>query len=407
MRFLFVHNCFPGQFRRLAPYFASLGHDVRFLSRRSEWHSPDLNNIHSYNYSLHRPNSGHWQHPYLRRFESFVIEGQGVYRKCIEFKTTGWLPDIVISHAGFGNGLYLRDVFPDSRHVTLFEWYYNSIGSDVDFLDRGTPVNQSDEGPRVRTLNASILLELAACDLAVVPTHWQKSQFPLRFQHLFTVIHEGIDASRLNTLRCSTCPDLDFLPNDALLLTYVSRGFEPYRGFPQVMEAIVILQSIFPNLHAAILGSDVVAYGGSRDDGRTWGEWAKSDLSLDPLRTHWLGSTDSALYELVLSRSDLHLYFTVPFILSWSFLEAMAIGCAIVASDTSPVTEVASHDKEALLVDFFDVEAIVSSSVAILTDQALSSRLRLNSIVRSAFYDFSVGSKHWEEAIGLDAVRGV
>ena len=82
------------------------------------------------------------------------------------------------------------------------------------------------------------------------------------------------------------------------------------------------------NLHVLIVGSDVVAYGGSRSDGRSWGAWAKEEIALDPKRTHWLGALQTEEYHDVLAISDVHLYLTVPFVLSWSLLEAMAAGCA-------------------------------------------------------------------------------
>ena len=61
-------------------------------------------------------------------------------------------------------------------------------------------------------------------------------------------------------------------------------------------------------------------------------------------------------YQRVLACSDVHLYLTVPFVLSWSLLEAMAAGCCIVASDTAPVREVLTDGTTGVLVDFFSPE---------------------------------------------------
>ena len=144
------------------------------------------------------------------------------------------------------------------------------------------------------------------------------------------------------------------------MLTYVSRGFEEYRGFPQAMKTIAILQSLRPNLHALIVGSDLVAYGSGRGDQRSWGEWARSDLPLDSARTHWMGPLQTKEYHAVLAWSDVHLYFTVPFVLSWSLIEAMAARCCIVGSATPPVEELLQEGYSARLVDFFDSSAQAS-----------------------------------------------
>ena len=156
------------------------------------------------------------------------------------------------------------------------------------------------------------------------------------------------------------------------VLTYVSRGFEEYRGFPQAMQAIALLQAQRPHLHVLIVGSDVVAYGGSRSDGRSWGAWAKEDIALDPHRTHWLGALQTEEYHDVLAFSDVHLYLTVPFVLSWSLLEAMAAGCALVCSATAPVEEVLEHNSSALLVDFFSPSAQAEALARLLDNPDLA-----------------------------------
>ena len=73
-------------------------------------------------------------HPYLRRFEACVLEGQAVFRACQQLREEGWIPDWILNHVGFGNGLYLSDAFPEAKRIGLFEWYYRSVGADVDFL---------------------------------------------------------------------------------------------------------------------------------------------------------------------------------------------------------------------------------------------------------------------------------
>ena len=395
MRILFSHNNFPAQFRRLAPALAEQGHDVVFLAQNREWHAPPTAGVRLKEYTIHRQGGGEALHPYLRRFESCVLQGQAVYRACEQLKQEDWEPDWVINHVGFGNGLYLSDAFPGARRIGLFEWYYNACGADVDFLRRA-PL-EPDRALRLRTWNAQTLLEIADCDYGVVPTNWQLNQFPPHLRSRLHVIHEGIDVDNLALLKTTPRNRPSCLPNDPELevLTYVSRGFEEYRGFPQAMQAISLLQAQRPKLHVLIVGSDVVAYGGSRSDGRSWGAWAKEDICLDPQRTHWMGALQTEEYHDVLAISDVHLYLTVPFVLSWSLLEAMAAGCALVCSATPPVEEVLTHQGSAVLVDFFSPHDQAEAIALLLDDSDLRSSLAAEAKKRASVYQSSDGLKAW------------
>ena len=395
MRILFSHNNFPAQFRRLAPALAEQGHDIVFLAQNREWHAPPPAGVRLKDYTTHRRGGGEALHPYLRRFESCVLHGQAVYRACEQLSQEGWEPDWIINHVGFGNGLYLSDAFPRARRIGLFEWYYNATGADVDFLRRG-PL-EPDRALRLRTWNAQTLLEMADCDFGVVPTQWQLDQFPHHLRSRLRVIHEGIDFDTLASLKPSARDRPSCLPrsSDIEVLTYVSRGFEEYRGFPQAMETIALLQAKRPQLHALIVGSDVVAYGGSRTDGRSWGAWAKEEIPLDPQRTHWLGALQTEDYHSVLAVSDVHLYLTVPFVLSWSLLEAMAAGCALVCSATPPVEEVLENNSSALLVDFFSPQEQAEALARLLDDPVLRFSLAAEAKKRASGYQCADGLKAW------------
>ena len=317
MRVLISHTNFPAQFRRLAPALVDRGHEVVFICKNKEWHAPEpVAGLRVISYDIHRSSGGEALHPYLRRFEASILEGQAVFRACQQLRQEGWAPDWILNHVGFGNGLYLSDAFPEAKRIGLFEWFYRSVGADVDFLKQG-PV-ESDRALRLRTWNAQTLLELADCDLGVVPTQWQRQQFPSHLASKLQVIHEGIDVEALGALDRGLDQRPEVLSRDPEIevVTYVSRGFEEYRGFPQAMQALSLLQQRRPKLHVLIVGADVVAYGAGRSDGRSWGDWARQDLELDPDRTHWLGSLQTDAYQRVLSCSDVHLYLTVPFVLS-------------------------------------------------------------------------------------------
>lgn len=403
MKILFSHNNYPAQFRRLVPALLERGDEVAFLCRSREWHAPDVPGVKLIPFDPHRSAGGAVIHPYLRRFEEAVLQGQAAYRALEPLVASGWKPDWIVSHVGFGNGLYLGDVFPEARRVGLFEWYYNAEGADVDFLRQG-PVDP-DRRLKLRTWNAQILLELASCDHAVTPTCWQRDQFPPRFRSQLQVIHEGIDVPLLSGLRQQRpAPRPPGLPEDPEIevLTYVSRGFEEYRGFPQAMQAIAELQRRRPKLHALIVGHDGVAYGANRSDGRSWGEWAKQEVGFDPARTHWLGVLQDAEYHQVLAWSTVHLYLTVPFVLSWSLLEALAAGCALVSSATAPVQEVVADGDSALLVDFFDPMAQADAVERLLDQPSLRRELAIRGQEAAALYSADRGLAAWLELLRED-----
>ncbi len=400
MKLLVSHINYPAQFRRLVPAWVAQGHEIIFLTKNKEWHAFPPEGFRLLHYQPSRSGGGGAIHPYIRRFEQAILEGQGAFRAVMQLKEEeGWEPDCVINHVGFGNGLYLSEAFPNAKRIAFFEWYYTSKDSDVDFLQRSEL--DSDEKLRLHTWNAQALLELASCDFAVTPTKWQQKQFPPHLHNRFRVIHEGVDTKYLGGLK-QLKPSLpEFLPNDSdiEILTYVSRCFEEYRGFPQAMETIAELQKRRPHLHVLLVGQDGNAYGTSRSDGRLWSEWAREELTLDPARTHWLGSLQEPDYHKVLACSTVHFYLTVPFVLSWSLLEAMAAGCAIVASCTPPVEEVLDHQKSGLLVDFFNSQEQVAAIEAILENSQLRATLSEAAQVASRSYSFESGFKAWNQLL--------
>lgn len=399
MRFLFSHTNYPAQFRRLVPSLVAEGHEVVFLARNREWHAPAIEGFRLICYEPSRSGGSAAIHPYLRRLEQAVLEGQATFRAAKQLASQGWEPHCIVNHVGYGNGLYLSEAFPETRRIGLFEWYYNSFGSDVDFLQNGHV--DADRQLKLRTWNAQILMEMGACDHWVTPTHWQRQQFPRAFRDHFQVIHEGIDTRHFANLRQQALNRPEYLPQDPELevVTYVSRGFEEYRGFPQAMQAIALLQKRRPKLHVLIAGHDGVAYGAQRSDGRSWGEWAQQELALDHQRTHWLGILQDQDYWQVLAHSTVHLYLTVPFVLSWSLLEAAAAGCALVVSSTPPVQEVLEHEKSALMADFFRPELQAAAIERLLDHPDLRADLGAAAQRAAARYSASNGLEAWRKLL--------
>jgi len=332
MRLLVLHQNFPGQFGHLVRAWSQRpGWDVRALGRDTSPGLPGFGSLQRY--KLAREPHAH-QHPYLRTMESAVLHGQSVARLLLDLKKKGFSPEAVLAHPGWGESLYVKDVFPDARLVHFCEWYYRADGADMDF-DPEFPISFDDRA-RVRTWNALHALNLTHCDAAVAPTHWQKSQHPAIFHPRITVQHEGIDTE-------GPQPDPDAslaMPSGAVLkagdpvVTYVARNLEPYRGFHVFMRALEKLQQQHKTVHAIIVGGDDVSYGKRPKDAKNWREKMLAEVKLDATRTHFLGRIPRPQYIKVLQVSAAHVYLTYPFALSWSLLEAMACGALVIASGT-------------------------------------------------------------------------
>jgi glycosyltransferase involved in cell wall biosynthesis len=352
MKILFLHPNFPAQFRHLATVLGKepQNHTVVYATNRLEGNIPGVNKIVYEKSRAVRPETHH----YVRTLENAVLEGQGVYRVAQKLKDQGFYPDVVYGHSGWGPTLFMKDVFPRATLLCYFEWYYNAYGSDASF-DPSDPINADDEA-RIRTKNAPILLDLASCDHGLSPTAWQRSQFPKEFHSKIKVHHDGIDTSYFRPLPGAKLhlPRINLDLTEAQeIVTYVARGMEPYRGFPQLIETIHLLQQQRPQCHFVIVGKNRVAYGKTLPDGKTYKDAMLEKIPLDLSRVHFTDLLPYDEYLQVLQASSVHVYLTRPFVLSWSMLEALSTGCLIVASNTACVTEVIEDNVNGLLVDFF------------------------------------------------------
>jgi glycosyltransferase involved in cell wall biosynthesis len=374
MRILFLHSNFPAQFRHLATALAQdPQHQVVFGSKRAEGSLPGVHK------ALYTPSrSAHLQtHRYVRSLESAVLEGQAVYRMGQALKAQGFIPDVVYGHSGWGTPLFIKDLFPKARLCGYFEWYYRAHGSDADF-DPSEPLD-ADAEAKIRMMSAPILMDLVNCDRGISPTQWQQQQFPIEFHSKLKVLHDGIDTTffRPNPRAKLVLPGLDLSQVDEIV-TYATRGMEPYRGFPQFMEAAALIQQRRPNCHVVVAGDDRVAYGKSLPDGKTYKQLMLEKLPLDLSRLHFTGSLPYDQYLRVLQASSAHIYLTRPFVLSWSMLEAMASGCLVIGSNTTPVAEVIKDGKNGLLVDFFSPTEIADRVDEVLEHGDRLAHLRAN-----------------------------
>ncbi|RAH97095.1 hypothetical protein DLJ53_30560 [Acuticoccus sediminis] len=347
MRILFLHNNFPGQYRRIANHLKSID-GVEMLAGTLASNQQDIG-IKKIPYELHR-DVAKGIHPTLVTAERAVLTGQAAFKALYPLKNQGWEPDLVCAHSGWGPSLLIKELWPKTKMLSLYEWYYNARGSDADFLE---PINH-DAAARAHFKNIPILLDIASMDWGSSPTRWQHSQFPKHLTHNMSILHEGVDCDYFRPGPDSvTVGERTFTAEDEVI-TYVARGMEPYRGFPQFMEAVAKLQQRRPNLHVLIAGNDRTAYGKTRKDGKTHREHALETLDLDLDRIHFLGLVPLKTLRSMFRITKAHVYLTVPFVLSWSLLEAMASGAPIVGSDTQPLHEVVDDKRNGLLTPFFD-----------------------------------------------------
>jgi glycosyltransferase involved in cell wall biosynthesis len=268
-------------------------------------------------------------------------------------------------HSGWGPTLFLKDAFPDRPLLCYFEWFYNMRGGDMGFDPENPPT--LDDMARIRTKNSTLLLDLYSCDAGLAPTYWQRSQLPPEFHSKVKVLHDGVDTNYFQPKPGAklSLPGLDLSGVDEIV-TYVARGMEPYRGFPQLIEAVAELQQRRPHCHVAIVGSERVCYGKALPNGQSYKDYLLQQVPLDLNRVHFTGSLPYSHYLQVIQASAVHVYLTYPFVLSWSMIEAMSVGCLVLGSDTPPVREVITDGENGLLVDFFDVKAIADRIIEVL-----------------------------------------
>jgi|GEM_PF-39910 len=375
MNILFIHPNYPAQFLHLAQYFANNGnHRVFFLTTNTSGNR--IKNINIAIYKTGREGTKNI-HPYVKPLEDAVLDGQAVARMLVALKNhANFTPDVIVAHTGWGSTLYVKDVYPDVPVVGYFEWYYRSVNSDVCWWP--DEVVSPDSKMRIRTINAHHLMNLQVCDVRYTPTQWQKSQFPACYQEGMKVIHEGVDTQfcqpDYHKKLVLPAKNLD-LSEAKEIVTYVSRGFEPYRGFDKFMDAIRILLKARPECHVVLVGSDRTCYGSKPEGNKTWKQIEEEKGGYDKDRVHFIGHLGREDYRTVMQSSHVHVYLTRPFVLSWSMIEAMSFGCCLVSSKTPPVEEVVVDGVNGLLANFRSPEHIAFRIGEALDDPALRRRL--------------------------------
>jgi glycosyltransferase involved in cell wall biosynthesis len=393
MKVLFVHQNFPGQFGRLAAHLAtdranqvvSIGEAGNIQARGPV---PGVRGI-----GYPKPQAGAQStHHYLRRFEGDVRRGQAVVRAAMSLRKAGFVPDVVYGNPGWGEQLFLKDVFPSARHISLFEFFFRAGEGDHAF-DPEFP-STFDDGLRIRIRNTTLVMTLDAVDRIVCPTQWQASRIPEPYRQRVSVIHDGIDTGlcRPDAAAVFEHPQVPLpLRHGDEVLTYVARNLEPYRGFHWFMRALPQVLAERPQARVVIVGGDDVSYGRTPPQGSNWREVMLDEVgaALDRSRVHFVGRLPFLDFLKLMQVSAVHAYFTYPFVLSWSVLEAMACGALVAGSATPPVQEVIEDGVNGFLLPFFDRAALAGRLAELLAQRGAFDALRVRARERVVErYDF-------------------
>ena len=378
MHVLYVHQNFPAQF----------GHIARHLIDKLDWKCSFVSQtpggtvagIHKIEYKT-AGGATKFNHFCSRTFENTIWHCDAVYRAMKARPDIR--PDLIVGHSGFGSTLFLRELYPNVPIINFFEYYYlpHDADSDMDFRkDLGWATSEL-KYLRSRCRNAMILLDMQTCQAAYVPTEFQKSRFPAEYRDKLQVIFDGVDRSIYHGYEEKFRPpvaqrttrrfvNVDVPPNTRVV-TYVSRGFESMRGFDMFMKTAKRIYEQYPDVVFLVVGTDKIAYGGDEDHiapHKTFKDWTLAQDKYDMSKFHFLGRMNPIDLGKLLAAGDLHIYLTVPFVLSWSMMDAMSCGAVVLGSDTAPVREMIRDGENGLLADFFDADALAAKAISVLKD---------------------------------------
>ena len=364
MHVMFVHQNFPAQFGHIARHLIrTRGWTCSFVSKTAAGFVDGIRKI-EYSTAGGARESNHYC---SRTFENAIWHSHAVYEAC---KSRPELrPDLIVGHSGFGSTLFLPELYPSVPIVNYFEFYYHPHQSDMDFRPEFPPGEL--DFLRARARNAMLLLDLENCRRGYSPTRFQRQLFPETYRSKIDVIFDGIETDIFQR-RVGIPRRIGdrAISESTRIVTYVSRGFESMRGFDIFMRVARRIYLDFPDVVFVVVGSDRVCYGGDEKHikHKTFYDHVMAQSDFDPSKFLFTGLLSTTQLVDVLSLSDLHIYLTVPFVLSWSLMNALSCGCTVLASDTAPVVEMIENGRNGILCGFFDVEGFAARAVEVLRD---------------------------------------
>ena len=364
MNVLLVHNNFPAQYQHIARALVGVpGVNVASIGSTS---SRPIKGINHLKYAL-PDNDVAATHPFARRFDLECRRAEQVLYALSSLASSGFVPDVILAHPGWGEVLPLRTVYPRARLLIYCEFFYGQQDRDVGF-DPEFPEAGLDGHVALHLKNASTLLALSDCDAGVSPTAWQRSTYPSGFQDKILVLHEGIDVDL-----AKPDPQAEFrlasgriLKRSDEVVTFAARNLEPMRGYHRFMRAVPRIMAERPHAEILVIGGDRNSYSAQPPHGTTWKSLFFNEVAdqIDRRRLHYTGRLSHQDFLRALQISSAHVYLTYPFVLSWSLLEALSTGCTVIGSDTAPVREVIKHGENGILVPFFDTNQLAEQVIA-------------------------------------------
>ncbi len=365
MHVAFVHRRGFGQFAALATQLAQAGNEVSLITETIDQKIPSVRVV------RHRAESAPRANPHMARHmgtpDHHARIGHRVAETLDAMARQGLVPDIVVGHIGWGSMMFLKDVLPQVPALGYCEFFYRSEGADIGFSPDDRPDLETRK--RLRLRNIAQLLSLEAIEAGISPTHWQRSLYPADVQGRISVCHEGIDTARFrpDPTASARLPDGRVLSaGGPPIVTFAARDLEPYRGFPQVLEAAAKVVRQRPDALFVCVGGDGTSYGVPPPGGGAWKDHLLKSLDIPRENILFPGVVPHSVLQQLFQISAAHLYLTYPFVLSWSVLEAMACGALVIGSDTAPVREVIRAGRNGLLVPFFDPDALAEAILGVL-----------------------------------------
>ena len=332
-----------------------LGHDVRALTDAANRNPSDVPLL-RYTFA---PGPIDPQATRLgRNYTLHSDRGVAAARQARRLRAQGYVPDVIYGHSGWGETLFLKEVWPEARLLVFAEFYYRGRGADTGF----DPEFQSqgfDQVMIAQARAAHLAQALVHADAGLSPTEWQARSHPPALRRLIRVIFDGVDCDRHapNPQARFALADGPVLSPGDEVLTFVNRNLEPYRGFHILMRALPAVLAARPQARVVIVGGEETSYGSPPKSG-TWKARFLDEMRdrLDLTRVHFTGRLPHDRLIDLMHVARVHAYLTYPFVLSWSLVEALAAGVMVVGSDTPPVAEVIRDGVNGRLVDFFDVD---------------------------------------------------
>lgn len=377
MKILLVHQNFPGQFKHVYPILAADPANQVVIFTMNNFSAGEFSDrVRVVKYQPAQRNSPE-THRWLQDIETKTIRGEAAFKAALELKAEGFTPELIVGHPGWGECLFLKDVWPNAKALLYAEFYYQQGGGDVGFDPEFNKASE-DDLCRIRFKNINSLLNLEVADACITPTQWQKSTYPAVYQPKIHVIHDGIDTDIIKpepSIRIRI-GEREYTRDDEII-TFVNRNLEPYRGYHSFMRALPKIMAARPNASVVIVGGHGTSYGKKAPEGQTWKDIFLNEVQdqLDMSRVHFVGQVNYTNFISLLRCSSAHVYLTYPFVLSWSLLEAMACECPIIASDTAPLREAIFDGKTGKLVDFFNYDQIATAVIELLADRKQGKKL--------------------------------